>query len=982
MIITTAALIIGGVSALVAGTGIVADKCINKKYNEGELEKTDENTLQQFDESAFTDEQKAEFEENADMSVSDYQKIIAQMQEKIKSQKSEYNASKKGCGLLGTVGDGIKSIFGGGSKKVKKGIESAEDKLDALIAKGENVTLFEVQEVYEAVMGAELDLEAVQSTLDSTDGSYTIQQVNADGTTSEVTYSKKDIVKKVQENAKDLQKKFDQTKSDQGIISKGLSFINNGLGIGTTSNEAQAQISAFIELAGSLSASDDDATFAAKFKSITGSELSEAAISNLMFDVDAYIAEYEANSSATLTELEKEQIKDYFTMMGDTPANSAIMDYESTQESVKKGFNAIATTAVVIGVGVATGGLALPAAAALGAGVNVALNTTDGLTSADGYSLGEAGMDALEGAVNGLMAGGGGKVAGSVGAKVATKITSTVGQKVATGAITGAVIGAGSSAANYTINTTVKNKFIDGDIVQNLGVEYTDDQGRNCIQYPVIDKNGDILYYETHVFDSSGNFVDKFTSNDFSVGGLISNTLVGGVTGAAAGAVAGGMGFTPGHTEGSAATRILQGTTTGYVAGTAGGAVSGAAKWVQSGGEGGASGLMDSMIDGSLEGGTTGVVAGFATSSAQVLGEKASPTVLKHTEAKYEKAQQRKIAADENAQKAADAKNAKNVADGEGAKATEGENAKATADTKGAKATADVDADGVENTKTKAQIRADKRVEKYQQRFEKQSETVKSYGYEDKAQEIIDKKADFDTKLENGEIDGLETRMDKFRAKADVVGDKAKAKAVETGTKIKNKFAKTDAKTDANAETSTDADGADATGKKSISKRIDDTIESNKKRYQLVKNATGWKGKGKAILDSFKKNTDAAEASSVNKTAKTPTDKGTPNASETNGKTPSKSSVEAKLETTENVRDDSNLNLNEKLKIDNLNRQIEEYQKLTTEQGHKSGNSNFCDQKVAELQQEINKIYDDAFQRHVNHEYLKLMRSTEFDGGL
>ena len=106
-------LIVGGAIALTVGGGLIADK-VNKKYDQSELEKTDENTLQQFDEEAFSEEQKAEFEESADMSVSDYQKIIAQMQEEIKSKKSEFNASKEGRGLLGTIGDSVKSLFGGG----------------------------------------------------------------------------------------------------------------------------------------------------------------------------------------------------------------------------------------------------------------------------------------------------------------------------------------------------------------------------------------------------------------------------------------------------------------------------------------------------------------------------------------------------------------------------------------------------------------------------------------------------------------------------------------------------------------------------------------------------------------------------------------------------------------------------------------------------------------------------------------------------
>ena len=829
-------LIVGGAVALTVGGGLIADK-VNKKYDQSELEKTDENTLQQFDEEAFSEEQKAEFEESADMSVSDYQKIIAQMQEKIKSKKSEFNASKEGRGLLGTIGDGVKSLFGGGSKKVKNGIEDAEAKLNELIAKGENVTLSEIEEVYKVVMGVDLDLAAVQATLDSTDGSYTVQQMNPDGSVSEVTYSKEDIVAKVQENAQRLQEKFNKTKSDQGIISKALGGVNNLLGIGTTGNEAQAKISAFIELAGTLSPSDDDATFAAKFKSITGQELTEQAISTLMFDVDAYLAEYEANSTVELTDFEKEQIKDYYTMMGNSSANEAIMDYESTQDSVKQGFNTIMTTAIVVAAVAAapfTGGASAIAVAgfgaAVGAATNVTLNATDGLTSADGYSLSEAGMDALKGGVTGALAGAGGAVAGkAAGAtgklaatKIGGKIVAKVGENAVTGAITGAAYGAASSAANYTIDTAVKNKLVDGNVIENMGQEYIDEQGRSCIQYPVIDDNGDILYYETHVYDSSGQFVEKFTSNDFSIGGLVSNTATGAVTGAVAGGVAGKAGFKFGKTDGSVGSRLAAGTKMGTLGGATGGAAGGAANWVQSGFEGGASGLVDNVVDGTLEGTATGATAGFMVSAGQILGEQASPMVLKHIEGKYENAQARKLAADNNARKAAEA----------------------------------ADADGPDSPTAKAhdkaQKRAQDRVDKYDDLYKNQKAKVESYGFDDEAQAVAEKRAEFDSNLEAGKVDPLETKYDKARFTGDKLAENAKVKGAELGEKAKAKSAEVVK----NAKAAHEARKANAADKKPIGQRMKDSFDtaraSSKEAWNTIKNEKGMWNKFKAAYNMGK----------------------------------------------------------------------------------------------------------------------------------
>lgn len=830
-------LVVAGVAAVVVGGTVAVNEVKNKKYDESELTKTDENTLQQFDESTFSEQEKADFEESAEMSVSDYQKIIAQMQEEIKAKKSEFNASKKGRGLLGTIGDGFKSLFGGGSKKVKNEIASAEEQLNALIAKGDDVTLAEIEEVYKTVMGTDLDLAAVKATLSSTDGSYTISQQNPDGTVSEVTYTKQDIVDKVQENAKRLQEKFDKTKSDQGILSKGLGFINNGLGIGTTGNEAQAQITAFIELASTLSASDDDATFAAKFKAITGNDLTEQAISQLMFDVDAYIAEYDAESATPLTELEKEQIKDYYTMMGNNPASEAIMGYESTQESLKEGFNTIVTTVVVIAAVAAapfSGGTSLAAVAgcvALGAGVgaatNVALNATDGLTSADGYSLEEAKMDALEGGVNGALAGYGagaakaaaGAAKGVAGAAKATTTASkaaNLGSKVVKGAKMGAAYGSISSAANYTIDTKIKNELIEGELVQNLRYEYVDDQGRNCIQYPVVDKNGDILYYETHVFDANGQYLEKFTSNDFSLGGLLTNTASGAVTGAVAGGVAGGAGFKLGKTDGSTIQRLAQGTATGAVAGAAGGAAGGATNWALNGCEGE---LSDAIVDGTLEGATTGAVAGFGAAGGQIIGEKASPKVLNHIEKKYENAQARKLAADAKAG----------------------------------------DADGPDAPKTKAQQRADKRVEKYQKQFETQAENVKNYGYEDLADDAIQKKADFDNRLANGEVDPLETRYDKVRSTMDDLPAKSKAKSAEIMDKAKTgKYAE---KAKTAYETVKDKITKTSTGeKRTVKGTLKDGYKATKDKYhslkdsasetwETIKSEKGLLNKGKALYE-------------------------------------------------------------------------------------------------------------------------------------
>ncbi len=813
MIIT--ALVVGAV-AVIGGT-VAVNEVKNKKYADGELTKTDENTLQQFDESAFSDEQKADFEESAEMSVSDYQKIIAQMQEEIKAKKSEFNASKKGRGLLGTIGDGFKSLFGGGSGKVKRGIESAEEKLNALIAKEQDVTLAEIQEVYKEVMGTDLDLAAVQATMSSTDGTYTVKTQNADGTVSEVTYSKEDIVAKIQENAKRLQEKFDKTKSDQGIISKGLGCVNNFLGIGTTGNEAQAQISAFIELAGSISASDDDATFAAKFKAITGNDLTEQAISQLMFDVDAYIEEYEKNSSVPLTDLEKEQIKDYYTMMGNNPANEAIMDYESTQESITEGFNMIVTTAVVIAAVAAapfTGGASIALGAAVGAAVNVGLNATNGLTSADGYSLEECAMDAISGAANGALAGAGGAIAGKAASatgklaltKVGGKVVAKVGEGAVKGAITGAIYGAGSSAANYTINTAVKNEIIEGEVVESMGEQCYDDDGNPCMRYPVVDRNGDFLYYEIHVYDQNGNFVEIKTSNDFSLGGLASSTASGAVTGAVAGGVAGKAGFQLGHSEGTTAQRLATGTKIGAMGGAAGGAANGVTSWAQSGFEGGLSGLTDSMVDGTLEGGVAGGAAGFAVSAGQIAGEKAAPKVLNHVEGKYEQAQARKLAADAKAPK------------------VEG------------------DPDGPDAPKTKAQQRADKRVAKYEKQYEVQSEKVKNYGYADEAKAAADKKAEFDDKLAKGEVDPVETRMDKIRSAGDDLASKAKARNDEMSKAIKEKGGKYIGKAKSAYESLKGTDGE----KKPISERV-------KSAYESLKGADGEKKPiGERIKSAYK----------------------------------------------------------------------------------------------------------------------------------
>ncbi len=882
MIIT--ALVVGAIA--VVGT-VGADHVINKKYDKGEIDKTNEDTLQQFDETAFSEEEKANFQENAEMSVSDYQKIIAQMQEEIKAKKSEFNASQKGKGLIGSIGDGIKSIFGGGSKKVKNGIEDAEEKLNELISKGDNVTLAEIQEVYKAVMGADLDLDAIKATMNSIDGVYTVQQADAQGNVSQVSYSKEDIVAKVQENAKRLQAKFDKTKSDQGIISKGLGLANNLLGIGTTGNEAQAQITAYIELAGSLSASDDDATFAAKFKAITGKELTEQSIAELMFDVDAFLAEYEKNSSVPLTELEKEQIKDYYTMMGDSPANEAIMDYESTQESIKQGFNMIVTTAVVIAAVAAspfTGGASLSVGAialgaAVGAGTNVALNAADGLTSADGYSLDEAAMDALKGAATGALAGAGGGLAKGTGQFVASKVSSQVAQRAITGAVVGATYGATSSAANYTIDTAVKNNIVEGELVQNLKQEYVDEQGRTCVQYPVIDKNGDILYYETHVYDVDGTYLEKFTSNDFSIGGLASATASGAATGAVTGAVAGGAGFKFGQTDGTTAQRLVQGTKLGAVGGATGGAASGVSNWAQSGFEGGASGLVDNVVDGTLEGTVTGAAAGFAVAGGQIAGEKLAPKTLSHIENKYEKAQQDKLAADKKAEakaaKAADSADdgadetktrAQKRADKQVDKAAKkvdkalvkGMNADAKAEAKAAKAgEADIDGDDVAKTraqqradkqldkslenyknakakqveadanagKTREQIRAEKRVARYEKYYEAQSENVRNYGYAEEADAVASKKAEFDSKLEKGEVEPSKSKMETAKDIA--------AKSREKSADIRKKIGGLKPETGE---------------KKTITERLKSTYDSAKENWNTVKSEKGLFNKGKAIL--------------------------------------------------------------------------------------------------------------------------------------
>ncbi len=487
-----------------------------------------------------------------DTKITDLQAQIEQEKENIalqeamitelSTQQSEINAANSEGGLA----DGIASLFGFGTAADQKGLDSQKALLEEALLTGDSE---KIAEAYKAIYGdnevivdasgnivdpstlseeelaecsvanvSELSAENVAAIMHKdaaaiANAAQTMDIINEGFIVcGDEEVSLETINAILEEQFAEMAQDMDNAVSRQGGISKLAGGINNFLGIGTSENEARAQVELYQELVAQLNSCTDPVEYAALFKQITGRDFSmEAVVELLAYDkvskgesteteddtaapiegkVD--ISEY-VNSVVDVVNEDENLSKDSLSLTKDNTAREAIEDYKETQETAKDAVigvvSGVASTVVVTlcsaaGVCAApfTGGASLSLIAAgfgiaggTGAAVSAGLNAFDSIYDADGdgsldfnYSWKEFGKDALIGGLNGIVGNFANGVGAAVTGRISTQATQTAvtttlketvkkgavnfGGKVAGAAVEGFIDGGFSASGEYAIN--------------------------------------------------------------------------------------------------------------------------------------------------------------------------------------------------------------------------------------------------------------------------------------------------------------------------------------------------------------------------------------------------------------------------------------------------------------------------------------------------------------------------------------------------
>ncbi|MBQ3640942.1 hypothetical protein II906_03325 [bacterium] len=367
-----------------------------------------------------------ELEEYPDISYEDLSdeaknEIISQMEAEIAKKEKELENKKDSQGLVGKV----VSFFGGGTSKETKSLDELKTQLNKVKETG---SAEEIEDIYEKILGQSLDpnqYEKIQASVNLVS--------NLDASTKTAV---RDMLAYQIDNMQDT---LDTTRDNNGIIAKAWDWTKNTLGIGASSNKAQAELDTLKEM---LDDCDDD-NLASVYKSIMGEDLTPEEIVKF------------GQGESSLYESE---------------ASESVMKYKQGQKTAVDTIAAVGSTLAVIGT-VAAGVIAAPFTAGasiagtvaligIGAGTYFGIEAADGLTEKDGYSFDEIKEDAAMAIINGTVAtmtaglSGIGTTEGSVVAKsLMSKGLSQKAAQFATNEIIALSAGEGLGLGKYTVDT-------------------------------------------------------------------------------------------------------------------------------------------------------------------------------------------------------------------------------------------------------------------------------------------------------------------------------------------------------------------------------------------------------------------------------------------------------------------------------------------------------------------------------------------------
>ncbi|MBR3604818.1 MAG: hypothetical protein IKL52_02165 [Candidatus Gastranaerophilales bacterium] len=522
--------------------------------------------------NATKQDTEAQYNETLDATIAaisgDYEKLqeleqqILALQENIAQERQELAlqeqllfqlAADKGALISAedncAIGDDIVGWFGGGNKGDRERYEANRALLEEAILSGDPKKLEEAykaiygdQEVYVDAAGNVVDIMSLSpeqqaactpvklSELSGANLTALCQQEQANAYNAQVaveyldagyftvdgqTISQQELnealIKQAEEQIAELERAID----GQGWFSTSVGFINRGLGIGTTSDEARAQVEHYKAMVQQLETCTDPVQYAALYKAITGKSFSpnevvtlcayremsgmppassnQTKTGNLIPPESQYDLSADIDNVINIVNTECGGDKKALSVTGNSKASQAINDYKETQENIVNGAKGmivgLVATAVAIVAAPFTGGASLVLlCAAAGAGTSVLIGATDSIYDADGdgktdfnYTLGEFGTDlfsgALTGAVSALTLGMGDKLTGALTSKISGTVATTGGQafkqtaarvgiKFLGEAVEGAVDGGLSSAGEYTIEALANGTFNVGDMLK------------------------------------------------------------------------------------------------------------------------------------------------------------------------------------------------------------------------------------------------------------------------------------------------------------------------------------------------------------------------------------------------------------------------------------------------------------------------------------------------------------------------------------
>ncbi|MCD7878958.1 MAG: hypothetical protein LUG16_03380 [Candidatus Gastranaerophilales bacterium] len=475
------------------------------------------------------------------------------------AELGEINSAEDSAGMV----DDLSSLMGNGNSKSRKDFESKQELLEAALISGNQediekayIAIYGDQEVYvldnktvlsESEVNALSDEDKQKVTTrklsevyssdniekainnraeESVEAKNTIELLNSGMCSANgQTISTDDITNALIAQAAELEKENYDAYNHQGILSKNIGNVNDGLGIGTSISETTSQVEHYKAMVEKLQNCSDPQQYAALYKSITGENLDISSVVNLLAynELKKETGNSEQSSTTTTDTQTVYDLSEYvnntvdyvnnnaggdssvLNLTSNSKASECIEDYKETQENAKNAVNGVITgvgsaalAAVCVGLTPFTGGASLAVGvavgAAAGAAINTSLNAADSVYDSDddgtldlNYTLKEASKDALvgglNGAVSGISSGAGELVASSIGTNAAKTAVATtageaakktvinVGSKLAGAAVEGVIDGGISSSGEYLINVAYGDEEFSADKLAETAVQ-------------------------------------------------------------------------------------------------------------------------------------------------------------------------------------------------------------------------------------------------------------------------------------------------------------------------------------------------------------------------------------------------------------------------------------------------------------------------------------------------------------------------------